>query len=203
MTDASRFACEALDEANAPALAALFERVESNCYCAYWHFPCDKNAWLARLAFEPQENRRELLERARTPPRGVIARLTDGIAIGWMKLEPAAQLPKIYEQRVYRGISGLGAERAGVWTVGCFLVDVSFRHQGVARAMLRHGLELACAAGATSVEAFPRRAEGVRDEELWTGPLGLFTSEGFAVVHEQSQYPVLRRDLSVVPRPSL
>ncbi len=195
MTDAGRFTCAGLDESNAPALAALFERVESGCYCSYWHFPCDKNAWLARLAFEPQENRRELFERARTPPRGVLARIPEGTAIGWMKLEPAAQLPKIYEQRVYRGISGLGAERAGVWTVGCFLIDPSFRRQGVARALLRHGVELARAAGALSLEALPRRAEGVRDEELWTGPLALFTSEGFAVVHEQSQYPVLRRNV--------
>ena len=195
MTDASRFTCEPLDESNAAALAALFERVESGCYCSYWHFARDKNAWLARLAFEPQENRRELFERARTPPRGVIARQADGTAIGWMKLEPAVGLPKIYEQRVYRGIPALGADRAGVWTVGCFLIDPSFRRQGVARALLRRGLELARAAGALSVEALPRRAEGVRDEELWTGPLALFTAEGFAVVHEQSQYPVLRRDV--------
>jgi GNAT superfamily N-acetyltransferase len=195
VTGASRFTCEPLDEHNAPALAALFERVESGCYCAYWHFPGDKNAWLARLAFEPQENRRELLDRARTPPRGVVALLADGTAVGWMKLEPASQLPKIYEQRVYRGISGLGAARPGVWTVGCFLIDTGVRRQGVARALLRRGVELARAGGAVSLEALPRRAEGVRDEELWTGPLGLFTSEGFAVVHEQSQYPVLRRDV--------
>lgn len=195
MTDRNRFTCEPLDESNAPALAALFERVESACYCSYWHFPSDKNAWLARLAFEPQENRRELFERASTPPRGVLARQPDGTAIGWMKLEPAAELPKIYAQRIYRGISGLGAGRAGVWTVGCFLIDPSFRRQGVARALLRRGIELARAGGAVSLEALPRRADGVRDEELWTGPLGLFTSEGFAVVHEQAQYPVLRRDV--------
>jgi GNAT superfamily N-acetyltransferase len=195
VTDAGRYACEALDESNAPALAALFERVESGCYCSYWHFPCDKNAWLARLAFESEANRRELFERARTPPRGVVARLADGTAVGWMKLEPAVQLPKIYAQRVYRGLSGLSPDRAGVWAVGCFLVDTSFRRQGVARALLRRGIELARAGGALSLEAFPRRAEGVRDEELWTGPLDLFTSEGFAVVHEQTQYPVLRRDV--------
>ena len=195
MNETGRFECEPLDAANAPALAALFERVESGCYCSYWHFPCDKNAWLARLAFEPQENRRELFERARTPPRGIVARLADGTAIGWMKLEPAVNLPKIYEQRVYRGLLGLGPERPGAWTVGCFLVDTAWRRQGVARALLRRGVELARAGGAVSLEALPRRAEGVRDEELWTGPLGLFTSEGFALVHEQAQYPVLRRDL--------
>jgi GNAT superfamily N-acetyltransferase len=195
VSELERFACEPLDHTNAPDLAELFERVESGCYCSYWHFPCDKNAWLARLAFEPQENRRELIERAQTPPRGVVARLTGGTAIGWMKLEPAMQLPKIYEQRVYRGLVGLGSERAGVWTVGCFLIDTAWRRRGVARALLRRGIELARAGGAVTLEAFPRRAEGVRDEELWTGPFELFITEGFAVSHEQTQYPVLRREV--------
>jgi GNAT superfamily N-acetyltransferase len=74
-------------------------------------------------------------------------------------------------------------------------VEPDFRRHGVARALLLKGVELARAAGARSLEAFPRRAEAVPDEQLFTGPFALFTSTGFAVVHEQSQYPVLRRDL--------
>lgn len=195
MTGAGRFACEALDETNAPALAALFERAGSGCYCAYWHFEGNTNAWLARLAFESEVNRRELLERARTSPRGVLALTPAGSAVGWMKLEAATALPKIYAQRVYRGLPGLGPARDGVWTIGCFLIDPLWRRQGVARALVRTGVELARRAGASAIEALPRRAEGVRDEELWTGPFTLFASEGFSVVHEQTQYPVLRREL--------
>ncbi len=195
MTGDGDFACEALDETNASALAALFERTESGCYCSYWHFEGTTNAWLARLAFESDVNRRELFERARSSPRGVVARTPDGSVIGWMKLEPASALPKAYAQRVYRGLHGLGPEREGVWTVGCFLIDPLWRRRGVARALVRAGVELARHGGANAVEALPRRAEGVRDEELWTGPFALFASEGFSVVHEQTQYPVLRREL--------
>jgi hypothetical protein len=50
--------------------------------------------------------------------------------------------------------------------------------------------------GAHAVEVFPRRAEGVGAEELWTGPFALLAKEGFEVVHDQAQYPVLRRDLT-------
>jgi GNAT superfamily N-acetyltransferase len=199
VTPAGRFACEALDATNAPALAELFERVGSGCYCSYWHFEGNTNAWLARLAFEPAMNRSELRERARTARRGVVARLPDGAVVGWMKLEPAANLPKLYAQRVYRGLPGLGPARDGVWAVGCFLVHPDWRRQGVARGLLRAGIELGRAGGARALEAFPRRAEGVRDEELFTGPLALFASEGFYVVHEQAQYPVLRRDLHDLP----
>lgn len=195
MNTASDFACEALDRDSAPELARLFERVGSSCFCSYWHFAGDKNEWQARLAFEPATNHKELLERAEQPLAGVVARVTGGSVVGWMKLEPAAELAKIYAQRTYRALPGLTPAREGVWTVGCFLVDTEFRRRGVARALLRRGVELARAAGAHTLEAFPRRAAGVRDEELWTGPFALFASEGFEVVHEQIQYPVLRRCL--------
>ena len=36
------------------ALAALFERAESPCFCRYWHFEGDKNAWLDRCANRPR-----------------------------------------------------------------------------------------------------------------------------------------------------
>jgi ribosomal protein S18 acetylase RimI-like enzyme len=75
------------------------------------------------------------------------------------------------------------------------LVDSAGRRRGVASALLRQGIELARARGAGAVEAFPRRAHGVVDEQLWTGPLALFEREGFVVVSEQAQYPVLRLDL--------
>jgi len=189
------FVCVALRPESAPALSELFERAGSGCHCAYWHFQGDKNAWLARLAFEPGENRQTLAARATTPLAGVLAKRPLNEVVGWMKLEPAASLEKIYAQRTYRALSGLGRDRAHVWTVGCFLVDPAWRRRGVARALLASGIELARQQGAQSVEAFPRRAEGVGDEELWTGPFPLFTSAGFRIVHEQVQYPVLRLDL--------
>jgi GNAT superfamily N-acetyltransferase len=195
VSTASPLVCEALDRANAPELARLFERTGSNCFCSYWHFGGDKNDWQARLAFEPDANRRELLARAEQPLAGVVAKRGDGSVAGWMKLEPAANLLKVYAQRPYRVLPGLTPAREGVWTVGCFLVDAACRRQGVARALLKRGIELARAAGAHTLEAFPRRAEGVRDDELWTGPLALFENEGFEVVHEQLQYPVLRLSL--------
>jgi GNAT superfamily N-acetyltransferase len=190
------FTCEPLASASAPALAALFDRAGSSCFCRYFHFEGDKNAWLARLAFEPAENRRELSDRAARPAlAGVVARLPDHSVIGWMKLERALDLPKLYAQRTYRNLPVLAEARERVYAVGCFLVDPAWRRRGVSSALLARGIELARVEGARAIEAFPRRAEGVGDEELWTGPFGLFTAHGFAIVHEQAQYPVLRREL--------
>jgi GNAT superfamily N-acetyltransferase len=190
------FSTTALTESLVPALGELFDRAGSGCFCNYFHFEGDKNAWLGRLASEPEENRRELAARTRQQAlSGVVAALPSGGVIGWMKLEPATSLPKLYAQRPYRALPCFGGDRSTVLCIGCFLVDPAFRRRGVARALLRTGLALARSAGATAVEAFPRCAEGIGDEERFTGPLALFASEGFGIVSEQSQYPVLRRVL--------
>jgi ribosomal protein S18 acetylase RimI-like enzyme len=189
--------CEPLGREHAAALAALFERAESRCYCRYFHFDGDKHAWQARLAFEPDQNKHALLERAAAkPPGGVVALGAGGEVVGWMKLEVATELPKLYAQRIYRTLPCLTGDRTRVWTLGCFLVDPAFRRRGVARALVRAGVALARAQGAQAIEAFPRRAEGIGAEELWTGPFALLTEEGFEIVHDQTQYPVLRRILT-------
>jgi hypothetical protein len=69
----------------------------------------------------------------------------------------------------------------------------------VADSLLAGGLELAAAHGAKSVEAFPRRAEGVPAEQLWTGPFSIYERAGFRVVTELCPYPVLRLDLAERP----
>lgn len=190
---AAPFSCLRLDESLAEPLARLFDRVGSACFCRYFHFDGDKNAWQLRLAHEPEANRRELFAHAALPAlSGVVATLPDGAAIGWMKLEAAASLPKLYAQRPYRRLPCFEGPRSKVMVVGCFLVDPEWRRRGVARALLNAGLELARAERMSAVEAFPRRAEGAPDEQLFTGPLGLFTSRGFEIVSDQTQYPVLR-----------
>jgi len=190
---AAPFSCSRLDSSLAEPLARLFDRAESSCFCRYFHFEGDNNAWLARLFHEPDANRRELIAHARDPVlTGVVATLPDGTAVGWMKLEAAKSLPKLYAQRTYRALPCFEGPRAGVLTVGCFLVDPAWRRRGVARALLRAGLDLARAEHMSAVEAFPRRAEGAPDEQLFTGPLALFTSAGFEIVSDQTQYPVLR-----------
>ncbi len=190
------FECQPLSRAHAASLPALFERAGSGCYCEWWHFEGDKNAWLARLAHAPEENRRRLVERTEAPGlAGVVAVAQDGTAVGWMKLTPASAVPKLYAQRPYRGLTCFAEDRDRTATIGCFLVDPAWRRRGISVALLGAGFELARASGAVAIEAFPRRAEHLRDEELWTGHNDLLVRHGFEVVSEIGQYPVLRRML--------
>jgi GNAT superfamily N-acetyltransferase len=180
------------------ALVSLFERTSTPCHCRYWHFAGDKNAWLDRLFHAPEQNRAEFVESlAATPaePRGVVA-LHAGQAVGWLKLCPAERVPKLYDQRLYRGLPALSGPREGVLTVGCLLVDEEFRRRGVARALIQHAVVIAQAQGARSIEAFPRRSDQAGPAELWMGPFAVFEQVGFKIVSDFGPYPVLRYDVT-------
>lgn len=183
--------------ADGPELVQLFERCGSGCYCRYWHFAGDKNAWLDRLAHAPELSARELeqdLATASNTPHGVIASSGEQV-IGWMKLTFAQRVDKLYAQRPYRGLPLLDGHARRVLTVGCFLVDPDFRRKGVARSLLAEGLELARRVGATAIEAFPRQAEMLGEPELWMGPFEIYAALGFEAVYSVGQYPVLRKAL--------
>lgn len=188
--------------AHAGGVAALFARADSPCYCRWWHFAGDKNAWGDRCANAPEESRRELLDAfaaGSDEASGMIA-LTGtgdrGEVIGWMKLAPAASLSKLYAQRLYRNLPCFAGDRQGVLAIGCFLVDPAWRRNGVARALVAAGIVEARRRGARAIEAFPRRADILAPEEMWTGPVGVLLECGFEIVSDFAPYPVLRRVLT-------
>jgi GNAT superfamily N-acetyltransferase len=176
-------------------LLRLFQATESPCHCRYWHFTGDKNAWLDRCYNETaksQDEMRAALQSGSDEMRGVVAVDDTAGVVGWMKLTPATSVQKLYDTRLYKGLPVLDRDPSGVFTVGCFLVLEEWRKRGVARALLEAGIAIAREAGAHAIEAFPRNAEGVGGEELWTGPKPLFDRAGFETVHDFAAYPVLR-----------
>jgi GNAT superfamily N-acetyltransferase len=182
---------------HATALLQLFARTGSPCHCRWWHFGGDKNVWLDRCANAPRLNAEELrarLDESSDEASGVVA-LAAGRAVGWMKLCPAAAVPKLYEQRLYRALPCFSGEREHVFVVGCFLVDEGWRRRGLCARLLDHGIRHARERGARAIEAFPRRSDALRPDELWTGPASTFLAAGFEIIHDFAPYPVLRRNL--------
>jgi GNAT superfamily N-acetyltransferase len=196
---------DAAGPAHAAGLAALFEAAGSPCYCRFWHFADGNNAWLARCAEAPGENRAELeaaLRAGSDEARGVVATTAGPEAhlIGWLKVAPAEAMRKAYDRRLYRNLPCFAGDRTGIFVVGCALVHPSFRHRGVATALVRGAVRIAPSWGARALEAFPRRPkEPVGDDELWTGPMGAFAANGFLEVNDFEPYPVLRRPLPESP----
>ena len=183
--------------AHAAAVAELFDRAGCPCYCRWYHFEGDKNAWLERCATRVEDNRSELvaaIENGTSEGRGVVA-VADGRVVGWMKIAPADEVRKLYAQRVYRGLRCFEGDRDRVFAIACFLIDETWRGKGLARTLVRRGLEVAATWGARVVEAFPRGGSDLPAPQVWTGPVAAFRDAGFDEVHAFAPYPVLRRRL--------
>ncbi|MDP9036078.1 MAG: GNAT family N-acetyltransferase [Myxococcota bacterium] len=184
-------------ERNLDAWAALFAACHSTCFCRFWEFEGDKNAWLARCANEPEANRREQIAaiRAGSPDgRGLLA-LKGDEAVGWIKTAPRATLAKLRKQGPYRSLD-LGDDD-GVWSIACLLVRPTERRGGVARALVQATEEAVRGWGGCVLEAYPHRASHpLHDEEAWMGPERLFVSLGYVALHDAAPYPVYRKPLS-------
>jgi GNAT superfamily N-acetyltransferase len=191
---------EAAEARHADALVDLFARTGTPCHCQYWHFSGDKNAWLDRLFNAPNENRDAFVAGLESVELKGIVALAEGRAVGWMKLCAAERVPKLYDQRLYKGLPCFEGSRTGVLTVGCMLVDEDWRRRGVARGLVRKGVELARSAEARAIEAFPRRHDALQAPELWLGPVNVFLDAGFQIVNDFAPYPVLRYDLNGIQR---
>jgi GNAT superfamily N-acetyltransferase len=190
---------EAATPSHTAGLAALFEAAHSPCYCRFWHFPGDNNAWLDRCYNAVGENRAEFeaaLAAGGDEARGVVAIDESGLVVGWLKVAPATVMKKAYQRRFYRSLPCFEGDRTGVFLIGCALVHPAHRHRGVATALVAGAVRLAPSWGARALEAMPRRPrEPVSDDELWTGPMGAYEKNGFVEVHAFEPYPVLRREL--------
>ena len=180
---------EPLTPAHVEAWRDLFARAECPCFCRYWHFEGDKNAWLDRCANHPDENRREA-----SFEHALIA-VDDGRVVGHMKIAPRGELPKLRKLPDYRALD-LGPDE-GVWSIGCMLIDPVARRRGVARLLVEAAPGFVAARGGTIIEAYPRRpVDRLRDDEAWMGPEALFLACGFRVIHEDGPYVVMRKPSS-------
>jgi GNAT superfamily N-acetyltransferase len=197
----ARYVCERAASAHAEGLLALFESAGSGCFCNYWHFDGDKNAWLERCYLKPEENRAALVQRlAGAELCGVVALAGEAVC-GWLKVTRESALPRLYAQRVYRNLPCFQDEpgaRDDVYSVACCYVAEAERGRGVANALLRQAIETVQGLGGVALEAFPRAAragEKLRADELLMGPEALFQAAGFSPVSDFRPYPVLRLNL--------
>jgi predicted GNAT family acetyltransferase len=134
----SAYRCERASTAHADELLALFETAGSGCFCNYWYFEGDKNAWLERCYIKPEANKAALVARLAKPELcGVVAlreqtrpetdaerhqhkrserserletEAEHGTVLGWLNVSRAGGVPRLYDQRVYRNLPCFQAE---------------------------------------------------------------------------------------------
>ncbi|HXS66941.1 MAG TPA: GNAT family N-acetyltransferase [Streptosporangiaceae bacterium] len=173
-----------------PALEDLFGRsgASNGCWCMYWRIG-------PKYHDRPRErNKNELRALADGPqPPGLLA--FDGPqAVGWCEVAPRTDLEWLAHARHLQPVDDLP-----VWSVPCFYTRRTHRGQGVVDALIPAAIDLAAAAGAPALEAYPVDTT-VRGHtgNLYTGIASTFARHGFEVVARRKQdRPVMRRIIAI------
>jgi GNAT superfamily N-acetyltransferase len=162
-----------------PARPEAFFRLHSPengagwCRCVAWWVPTWEG-WAERSAEENRRLREALFARGEAD---LWLCWLDGVPVASVQACPRDRLEKLRAQFALE-------PDPGAWAIGCFFVAPAGRGRGLARRLLAAVLAELRGLGATSVEAFPRREEGLDPGEQWTGPLALFRDAGFLPVQE-------------------
>ncbi|KQY48054.1 acetyltransferase [Cellulomonas sp. Root137] len=120
------------------------------------------------------------------PPPGVLA-FREGVAVGWCQITPRGDVPAIDRQWRLRRV-----DAAPVWAITCFYVRKGHRRAGVMADLVTGAVDLARAAGAPAVEAYPLDG-AVSPSATSTGYATTFAAAGFVEVARRSpERPVMR-----------
>ncbi|MBP9112676.1 MAG: GNAT family N-acetyltransferase [Polyangiaceae bacterium] len=179
-----------LDAGHFNAWAAFIERNHNECYCRYWHFSGDKNAWFARMSFSPGENRREAESEIATPSMTGMIAMRGTEVVGWVKLVRLDVNEKLKRLPQHRS---LPPQNEATWMIACLLVDEQERHHGLATQLVGEALGLARSIGVQVIRALPRDLQGaeVSDEQLLLGTTAMFLRNGFTRTGGDDAYPIL------------
>ena len=149
------------------------------CRCVAWWVPT-WDGWGERTPAENAALRESLCDAGEYD--GLLAYDGDE-PVGWCQVGPRDRLAKLVTQLELE-------PDPSVWAVTCFLVAAQRRRRGVASALLRGAIAAAREAGASRLEAYPRR-EAAEPGEMWTGPTSLFLDAGFSLEREGSPRSVV------------
>ena len=156
-----------------PLLEFLGRRDQGFCFCRYWFFDGENEAW---LRCDPARNRAAMEAALAAGELWGIVAVADPVTdagtevVGWLRLAPSAEVDK------------LGDPTPEAASVLCMSVAEEHRGQGVARALLRSAIDEVRARGFRELRAYPRFADDLDAGAVWTGPRGLYASEGFVKV---------------------
>lgn len=177
-----------------PALQDLFGRAgaSNGCWCMYWRLG-------AGYRKRPREaNRRDLRAIVEDGPSPGLLAFHGDRAVGWCQVTPREDLPWLDRALQIAHVSAPADDDANVWSISCFYVRRGYREQGVTAALIARAIEMAHAAGADVLEAYPvdaRQPNATRNR--FTGLASTFERAGFEVVASKTPArPTMRLDLA-------
>jgi GNAT superfamily N-acetyltransferase len=180
-------------------LASLFEQGGDPkwCWCAYFRIRGFdfSSGGKARHRQVMETAVEETTNEGRAP--GLVA-YEDDEAVGWLSVGPREDYERLAYSTVLKPI-----DDKPVWSLVCFVVGRRSRGRGIARNLLRAGIDYAREHGATMLEAYPvdvPDGEHIPSGSVYRGTLTMFERAGFKVVERRPTpggppRPIVRRAL--------
>lgn len=164
----------------------------ARCYCHYYHVPKE----LAWGEFTAAQNRVAIGARIDTGEHeGYLGYVGDEV-VGWLNVQPYSKLPHACA-RLGIGRPGLPVPDFQAAAILCFVIAPPRRRRGVARALLAGALSSLAERGFAVVDAFPFKAgDSSAPTDHYHGPRALFEAAGFAVLRDEQDLTVMRRELA-------
>ncbi len=180
-----------------PDLASLFEQGGDPkwCWCAYFRIRGFdfSSGGKARHRQVMKTAVAETAKEDRAP--GLVAYDGDE-AVGWISIGPREDYERLAHSTVLKPI-----DDKPVWSIVCFVVGRRSRGRGVARTLLKAGIDYARDHGATMLEAYPvdvPAGKRIDSGSVYRGTLTMFERAGFKVVDRRptpggAPRPIVRR----------
>jgi ribosomal protein S18 acetylase RimI-like enzyme len=178
-----------------PDLEAVFEAkgcsIARGCWCMFYRHSGKRHVPRGLSQREARKAELNALTSEDSAP-GLIG-YRGKIPVGWVSLGPRADYARLQRSPVMKPVDG-----QLVWSVVCFVVPSEFRHQGVAKALLRGAIGYARERGAKLLEAYPVDKRGkVSDDWLWFGTKSMYDQAGFReVARRRPERPIVRLHLA-------
>jgi ribosomal protein S18 acetylase RimI-like enzyme len=163
----------------------------AKCYCHYYQVPvavdwpslpgdANRSAMRARIEVGEME--------------GFLAYRHDEV-VGWMNAQPRPKLRHCFD-RMRIAPTELPCRDFEAGAIVCFVVAPAQRRTGIAQALLAGGLAAFAARGIKVVDAFPfKRGASESSADHYHGPLSMFLAAGFAIIREDDNMTVVRKQL--------
>ena len=170
-------------------LAKLFglHGADQGCWCMYWRrtpaaFKNSTNA----------ENRQDFHSLVCNRLTHGLLAYSDDQPVGWCSLDPPDELPKL-STSYWRSI-----DDQPVWSIICFYIDPSYRHRGVATALLSAAIDYAQNREVKILEAYPliQDSEPFNQAGSYRGTIKMYQDAGFVEVLRRNKLVIMRLYLS-------
>lgn len=165
--------------------------IARGCWCMYFRESGKVDKAQRSSISEMRKQRMKAIVSSSDPPPGLIG-YRGRAPVGWLAIAPRSEFVRLQRSPVMKPV-----DETPVWSIMCFVVPKEFRHQGVARAMLRGAIDYARKKGVRVLEAYPiDKPEASADDHMWHGAKSMYDKLGFVeVARRRPHRPVVRLTL--------